>query len=193
MTANGPRGTRHSGFSAGQYANEHEGHDDLHEDHRHEQQRPAGQELLRAGNGGRQKREIREVAEADECEQSDVPSDSRSDMALDVQNSTAYEFTSTSSSVATHEQRNCRSSGKVLNLKIVLDSFCGAISPMAKCWTTKAGHARCGRRLATVSGFSEGVAPEGTPQRLCPHSPVLSNNDGLPTTKSVAMLASPMQ
>src|SRR6202158_3324254 len=73
---------------------------------------------------------------------------------------TGYEFTSTSSAVATHEQRNCRSSGKVLNLKIVLDWCSGAISPMAKCWTTKAGHARCGRRLATVSGFSEGVAPE---------------------------------
>src|SRR6202171_4744826 len=64
---------------------------------------------------------------------------------------------------------------------------------MAKCWTTKAGHARCGRRLATVSGFSEGVAPEGTPQRLCPHSPDLSKNDGWPTTKSIATLASAMQ
>jgi hypothetical protein len=32
VTANGPRGTRRSEFSAGQYANEHEGHDDLHED-----------------------------------------------------------------------------------------------------------------------------------------------------------------
>src|SRR5216684_1016247 len=101
-------------------------------------------------------------------------------------------FTSTSSSVATHEL-NCRSSVKILNLKIVLDWFCGAISPMAKCWTTKAGHARCGRRLATVSGFSEGVAPEGTPQRLCPHSPVPSKNDGWPTTKSNALLSSTMQ
>ena len=27
---------------------------------------------------------------------------------------------------------------------------------------------------------------EGTPQRLCPHSPVLSKNDGSPTTKSIA-------
>jgi hypothetical protein len=44
-----------------------------------------------------------------------------------------------------------------------------------------------------VSGVSEGVAPEGTPQRLCPHSPVRSKNDGWLTTKSVAMLASPMQ
>jgi hypothetical protein len=43
-----------------------------------------------------------------------------------------YEFTSASSAVATHEQRNCRSSGKVLNLQIVLDWFNGAISPMAK-------------------------------------------------------------
>src|SRR5712691_5167267 len=57
---------------------------------------------------------------------------------------TGYEFTSTSA-VATHQQRNCRSSGKVLNLKIVLDWLSGAISPMAKCWTTTAGHARCGR------------------------------------------------
>jgi hypothetical protein len=44
---------------------------------------------------------------------------------------------------------------------------------MAKCWTTKAGHARRRQRRAKVSGVSEGVAPEGTPQRLCPHSPVL--------------------
>src|SRR5258707_15536621 len=94
-----------------------------------------------------------------------------------------YEFRSTSA-VAAHEQRNCRSSDKVLNLKIVLDWFSGAISPMAKCWTTNAGHARCCRRLATVSGSSEGVAPEGTPQRLCPHPSVLSQNDGWPTAKS---------
>jgi hypothetical protein len=47
-------------------------------------------------------------------------------------------------------QRNCRSSGKVLNLKIVFDWFSGAISPMAKYWTTKAGHARRGRRRAKV-------------------------------------------
>jgi len=33
----------------------------------------------------------------------------------------------------------------------------GEMSPMAKCRTTNAGHARCGRRLATVSGFGEGV------------------------------------
>src|ERR1700682_5800144 len=106
---------------------------------------------------------------------------------------TGYKFTSTSSAVATREQGNCWSSGKGLNLKIVLDWFSGAISPMAKCWATKAGHARRGRPLATVSGFCEGVAPEGTPQRLCPHSPVLSKHDGWPTTKSVAMLASTMQ
>src|SRR5258708_2934773 len=71
------------------------------------------------------------------------------------------------------EQGKCRSSGKVLNLKIVLDWFSGAISPMAKCWTTKTDHARRGRRRAKISGVREGVAPEGTPQRLCPHSPVL--------------------
>jgi hypothetical protein len=47
-----------------------------------------------------------------------------------------------------HLQRNCRSSGKVLNLQIVLHWFGGAISPVAKCWTTNAGPARCGRRLA---------------------------------------------
>ena len=104
-----------------------------------------------------------------------------------------YELTSTSSAAATHEQRNCRSSGKVLNLKIVLDWFSGAISPMAKCWTTKAGHTSRGRRRAKVSGVSEGVAPEGTPQRLCPHSPVLSKNGGWPTTTSNAMLARTMQ
>jgi hypothetical protein len=57
---------------------------------------------------------------------------------------------STSSPVAIREQRNCRSSGKGLNLKIVLDWFSGAISPMAKCWTAKAGHARRGRRRANV-------------------------------------------
>src|SRR4029077_20336428 len=95
--------------------------------------------------------------------------------------------------VATREQRNCRSRGKPQNLKVILDWFSGAISPMAKCWTTKAGHARCGRLPATVSGVSEGVAPEGTPQRLCPHSPVLSRNDGWSTSKSSSMLASTMQ
>jgi hypothetical protein len=36
------------------------------------------------------------------------------------------------------------------------------------------------------------MAPEGTPQRLCPHSPVLSKNDGWPTTKSIVVLASPV-
>ena len=114
------------------------------------------------------------------------------DTSAHARTQTGYGFTSTPSAVATH-QRNCRSSGKVLNLKIVLDWFSGAISPMAKCWTTTAGHASRGRRRAKVSGVREGVAPEGTPQRLCPHSPVLSKNDGWPTTKSVAMLASPMQ
>jgi putative oxidoreductase len=39
----------------------------------------------------------------------------------------------------------------------------------------------------------KGVPPEGTPQRLYPHSPVLSKNDGWPTTKSIATLASAMQ
>src|ERR1700719_565413 len=121
-----------------------------------------------------------------------MPVGRRSQPYVGARTHTGYEFTSTPSAVATH-QRNCRSSGKVLNLKIVLDWFSGAISPMAKCWTTKAGHARCGRRLATVSRFSEGVAPEGTPQRLCPHSPVLSKNDGWPTAKLVAMLSGPMQ
>src|SRR5882724_5869840 len=80
----------------------------------------------------------------------------------------------------------------VLSSRVILDWLSGAISPMAKCWTTRAAHARCGRRLATVSGFSEGVAPEGTLQRFCPHSPVLSKNGGWPTTKSIAMLASTM-
>src|SRR5579862_5091087 len=63
-------------------------------------------------------------------------------------------FTSTSSALATHEQRNCQSSGKVLNLKIVLDRFSGAISPMAKYWTTKAGRAshvaRLRKRLLSI-------------------------------------------
>src|ERR1700680_5151068 len=45
---------------------------------------------------------------------------------------------------------------------------------MAKCWTTMAGLARCGPTARHVSGFSEGGAPEGTPQRLYPHSLVLS-------------------
>src|SRR5258707_4167321 len=81
---------------------------------------------------------------------------------------TGYECTSTSSAVATHEQRNCRSSGKVLNLQIVLDWASGAISPMAKCWTTKAGHARCRRRLAIVSGFSEGVSARGHTTKALP-------------------------
>jgi len=44
-----------------------------------------------------------------------------------------------------------------------------------------------------VSGVNQGVAPEGTPQRLCPQSPVLFKHDGWPTAESVAMLASPMQ
>jgi hypothetical protein len=98
---------------------------------------------------------------------------SPADTSAHARTHTENEFTSTFSAVARDEQRNCRSSGKVLHLKIVLDWFNGAISPMAKCWTTTAGHAGCGRRLATVSGFSEGVAPGGTPQRLCPHSQIL--------------------
>jgi hypothetical protein len=52
---------------------------------------------------------------------------------------TGYEFTSTSSVVATHEQRNCWSSGKVLRLQIALDRLGGEISPVAKSWTTNAG------------------------------------------------------
>jgi hypothetical protein len=43
-----------------------------------------------------------------------------------------------------------------------------------------------------ASRVSERVVPEGTPQRLCPHSPVPSENGGWPT-KSNAMLASTMQ
>jgi len=92
-----------------------------------------------------------------------------------------------------NEQRNCLSSGKVLNLQIILDWFIGAISPLAKSWTTNAGLARGGQRLAVFSGFSEGVPPEGTPQRLCPRSPVLSKHDGWPTMKSIALSASTMQ
>src|SRR6266446_4262207 len=49
----------------------------------------------------------------------------------------------------------------------------------------KRGQARCVRRLPAVAGFSEGVPPESTPQRLCLHSPVRSKNDGWPTTKFV--------
>src|SRR4029077_9634755 len=49
------------------------------------------------------------------------------------------------------------------------------------------------RTARSVSGFLEGVAPEDTPQRFCPHSPVLSRNDDWPTTSSIAMLASTMQ
>src|SRR5579862_2333424 len=82
---------------------------------------------------------------------------------------------------------------QVPHLKIVLDWLNGAISPMAKCWTTEAGQARCGRLLATVSGFSKGVVPEATSQRLCRHSPVPSQHDNWPGTTSNAMLASPMQ
>ena len=36
----------------------------------------------------------------------------------------------------------------------------------------KTGHARRRRRRAKVSGVNEGVVPEGTRQRLCPHSPL---------------------
>src|ERR1700733_12378883 len=64
---------------------------------------------------------------------------------------------------------------------------------MTKSWTTNAGPARLLPTARHVSGFSDGVAPEGTPQRLCPCSPVLSKNGGWPTTKSIAVLASPMQ
>src|SRR6266478_1433814 len=46
--------------------------------------------------------------------------------------------------------------------------------------------------LATISGFSEGVAPEGTPQRLCPHSPVLSRTTA-GQRRNRSMLASPVQ
>src|SRR5258706_3610114 len=59
------------------------------------------------------------------------------DTSADARTHTGCEFISTSSPVATHEQRNCRSSGKVLNLQIVLDLLSGEMSPMAKWWTTK--------------------------------------------------------
>jgi hypothetical protein len=96
------------------------------------------------------------------------------------------------SAVATREQRNCRSSGKVLNLKILLDWSSGAISPMAKCWTTNAGLARSGQGLAVSQVSVKALPPAGTPERLCPHSPVLKARR-LANDEFVAMLASPMQ
>src|ERR1700681_4245137 len=60
----------------------------------------------------------------------------------------------------THEQGNCRSSGKVLNLQIMLDRFIGAISPLAKSWTTNAGLARADNGSPCLS-YGEGVQPEG--------------------------------
>ena len=69
----------------------------------------------------------------------------------------------------------------------------GEMSPMAKGWTTNAGHTRCFRLLVTLPSFSEGETPEGTPQRLCPPSPVLSKHDAFSSTKSFGMLASRMQ
>jgi hypothetical protein len=64
---------------------------------------------------------------------------------------------------------------------------------MAKCWTTKTGRGSWSRLLAIACGFVEDAPPEGTPQRLCPHSAVLSKNGGSPATKSLAILARPMQ
>jgi hypothetical protein len=49
-----------------------------------------------------------------------------------------------------NQQRNRRSSGNVLNLQIILDWLIGAISPLAKSWTTNAGLAKGGQWL-TVS------------------------------------------
>jgi hypothetical protein len=50
-------------------ANEHQRDDDVHEDERHEQERAASQILLRAGNGGREDRQVRQVAGRDQREQ----------------------------------------------------------------------------------------------------------------------------
>ena len=75
----------------------------------------------------------------------------------------------------THEQGNCRSSGKVLNLQIMLDRFIGAISPLAKSWTTNAGLAR-GKTARRVSVTVKDVPPEGPHHKVFVRvSPVLKS------------------
>jgi hypothetical protein len=54
------------------------------------------------------------------------------------------------------------------------------MSRVAKGWTTNADQTRCRRLLVTLPPSREGVAPEGTSQRLYPRSPFLSKDDGLP-------------
>jgi hypothetical protein len=41
--------------------------------------------------------------------------------------------------------------------------------------------------------FREGVAPENTPQRVCPHLPILRKHDSVPFVRSMATLARRMQ
>jgi len=65
--------------------------------------------------------------------------------------------------------------------------------PLEKRWRRNARQTRGRRLLVTRRGFIEGETPEGTPQRLCPPSPVLSKHDALSSTKSFGMLASRMR
>jgi hypothetical protein len=92
----------------------------------------------------------------------------------------------------THEQGNCRSSGKVLNLQIMLGRFIGAISPLAKSWTTNAGLAR-GDNGSPCLSYGEGFRHRGPTTKALSAFAGAQKRDGWPTTKSNAMLASPMQ
>jgi hypothetical protein len=89
--------------------------------------------------------------------------------------------------------RQLRVQRKPLNQKMFNQYCADEISPMAKRWTTIAGHGMYSQTARHSPGFREGVAPESTPQRLCPRLPVLRENDGLPFTESMAMLARAMQ
>src|SRR5258707_13858699 len=96
-----------------------------------------------------------------------------------------YEFRSTSA-VAAHEQRNRRSSGKVLNLRIVLDWFSGAISPMAKCWTTKQ---RSGRGVADGSPSDVIDRDVGEPDAMRRHHDTERNHAATRTRLSYRAVA----
>ena len=65
----GPPLCRGLGAPAREDADEHQRHDDLHEDERHEKDRAAGQVLLGAGKSGGEDRQVRQVADRDEREQ----------------------------------------------------------------------------------------------------------------------------
>jgi hypothetical protein len=62
---------------------------------------------------------------------------------------------------------------RMLDLKRCHRCRAGEISPMTKCWPTIAGSHDASQTARHSPWFQEGVAPESTPQRRCPHLPVL--------------------